>query len=124
MTAVRWTNLICGTLLVIVALAFLVFLPGNIANYAREPEDVWLDGIWIGLLGLLAVLCFANARRSNKPPRFGWRTLSNSVAVIALAVLLVVGRDDPTVPPLLALCAFGPLAALLDAWRDSRVKQP
>ena len=36
----RWTNLICGVLLVVAALAFLVFLPENVAEYAGEPEEV------------------------------------------------------------------------------------
>ena len=124
MAAARWTNLICGMLLVVVALAFLVFLPGDTANYGQEPEDVWLGRIWTGLLGLLAALCFANARQSNRRPRFGWRTLSNSIAVIALAVLLFFGRHDPAVPPLLGLCALGPLTALLGTWLDSHVQQP
>jgi CHASE2 domain-containing sensor protein len=122
MAVVRWTNLICGALLVIAALGFVVFVPSNLADYAREPEDVWLGGIWIGSLGLLAALCFANAWRSNRPPRFGWRIFANLVAVIALAVLLVLGRDDPAVPPLLALCALGPVVALVGAWRHSRVQ--
>jgi hypothetical protein len=121
MAVVRWANLICGALLVIAALGFLVFVPGNLADYTREPEDVWLGGVWVGLLGLLAALCFANAWRPNRPPRFGWRTFANLVAVIALAVLLVLGRDDPAIPPLLALCALGPVVALVGAWRHSRV---
>jgi hypothetical protein len=124
MAVVRWTNLICGATLVIAALGFLVFLPGNVSEYAREPEDVWLSGCWVGLLGLLAALCFTNARRSSSPEGFSWRTLANLVTVIALAGLFVIGRDDPAVPPLLALCALGPLAALVGAWRHSRVPQP
>jgi CHASE2 domain-containing sensor protein len=124
MEVVRWTNLIGGALLVIGALGFLTFLPGNIADYAREPEDVWLGGLWTGLFGLLAALCFVNAWRSNGRPPAGWLALANLVAVIALAMLLVFGRDDPTVPPLLALCALGPVAALLRAWRQSRIQHP
>lgn len=124
MAIVRWTNLICGVALVLAALGFLISLPGNLADHAREPEDIWLSAFWLGLIGLLAALCFTNARPSNRPVRFGWRTLANFVAVIALAVLFVIGRDDPAVPPLLALCAVGPLAALLRAIRRSQVPQP
>jgi hypothetical protein len=124
MAVVRWTNLICGAALVIAAVGFLVFLPDNVSEYAREPEDVWLSGFWVGLLGLLAALCFANARQSSRPEGFSWRTLANFVAFIALAGLFVIGRDDPALPPLLALCALGPLAALVGAWRHSQVTQP
>jgi hypothetical protein len=121
---VRWTNVICGALLVVAALGFLIFLPDNVADYAREPEDVWLGGFWIGSLGLLAALCFANAWRSNRPPQVGWRTYANLVAAIALAALLVFGRDDATVPPLVALCALGPVTALVGAWLQSRNRRP
>lgn len=100
------------------ALGFLIFLPENVADYAREPEDVWLSGIWIGLLGLLAALCFVNAWRSNGRPQVGWLTLANLLAVVALLALLVLGRDDLTFPPLLAFCTLGPLAALVGAWRQ------
>ena len=124
MAIVRWTNLICGALLVVAALGFVVFVPGDLADYAREPEDVWLGGFWVGSLGLLAALCFANAWRSNSQPRFGWRTLANLAAVIALAVPLVLGRDDAAVPPLLVLCALGPFVALVGAWRLLGVSQP
>jgi hypothetical protein len=113
MAVVRWTNLICGALLVIAALVALVFLPDSIAGYAREPEDAWLGAFWIGLLGMLAALCFANAARSKSPPQFDWRTMANLAAVIALALLFVLGRDDPAAIPLLVLCALGPVAALL-----------
>ena len=123
MAVVRWTNLICGALLVVAALGFLIFLPDNVPDYAREPEDVWLGGLWVGLLGLLAALCFVNARRSNERPQVGWLTLANLVAVLALITLLVLGRDDPAVPPLLALCALGPVAALVGAWRQSQVQR-
>jgi hypothetical protein len=123
MAVVRWTNVICGGLLVIAALAFVVFVPGNISNFAGEPEDVWLGGFWIGSLGLLAALCFANAWRANGTPRFGWRISANVVAIAVLAVLLVFGRNDPAVPPLLALCALGPIVALVGAWRGSRVQR-
>ena len=124
MALVRWTNLICGALLVVAALGFLIFFPDNLADYAREPEDVWLNGFWVGLLGLFAALCFTNAWPSNSPPRFGWRTLANLAAVLALAVLLVLGLDDAALPPLLALCALGPVAALVGAWRHPHVQQP
>ena len=110
-------NGICGALLVIAALGFLTFLPANIADYAREPEDVWLGGFWIALLGSLAALCFTNAMRSTALP--WWRILANVAVVIALAALLLLGHDDPTVPPLLALCALGPLAALVGSSRSA-----
>jgi peptidoglycan/LPS O-acetylase OafA/YrhL len=124
MAVVRWTNLICGALLVLAALGFLTFLPDSVANYSREPEDLWLSGLWIGLLGLLAGLCFVNAWRSNGRPRVGWRLLANLVAVFGLATLFILGRDDPTVPPLLALAALGPVVALVGAWRQSQVQGP
>lgn len=120
---VRWTNLICGVLLIIAAIGFFIFLPDSVADYAREPEDVWLGGLWVALLVLLATLCFVNAWRSNGRPQVGRLTLANLATVIALIVLLVLGRDDPTVAPLLALCASGPLAALVGAWRQLRVTQ-
>ena len=124
MAVVRWTNLICGGALLLAALGFLTFLPGNVADYAREPEDVWLSGFWVGLLGLLATLCFTNARRSNKPVGFGWCVLANLAAIILLTVLVVVGRDDPAVAPLLVICGVGPLTVLVGTWRHSEVPQP
>jgi hypothetical protein len=123
MAVVRRTNLVCGAVLVLVALGFVIYLPGNLADYAREPEDVWLSAFWLGLIGLLAALCFTNARRSNRPARFDWRTLANLVAVTSLAVLFVIGRDDPAGLLLLALCALGPLAALVGTWRHWRLPQ-
>jgi len=79
--------------------------------------------LWVGLLGSLAALCFANARGANKPTRYGWRAVANSVAVLVLAVLLVFGRGDPAIIPLIAVCALGPLAGLVGAWRYSQVPQ-
>jgi hypothetical protein len=124
MVVMRWTNIICGALLVVAALGFIIFLPDNVADYAREPEDVWLGVFWIGLLGLLATLCFANAWRTNEQPLAGWLVSANLVVVTLLAMLLVVGRDDPAVLPLLALCALGPVVALVGAWRHRRVQRP
>lgn len=115
----RWINLLCGAALVFAALAFLIFVPGNISDYAREPEDVWLGLLWVCLLSSLAALCFTNARDA----RYGWRKLANFVAVILLAGLLAIGSNDPAVLPLIALCAFGPLTALVSEWRHSRVSR-
>ncbi|HEX8311201.1 MAG TPA: hypothetical protein VF614_07795 [Chthoniobacteraceae bacterium] len=42
MNVVRWTNEVCGALLLMAALAFVAFLPAGVADYAREPEDGWL----------------------------------------------------------------------------------
>jgi len=123
MAVVRWTNLLCGVSLVLAALVFLILLPNSLADYAREPEDVWLSLLWIGLLGSLAALCFANARLTNNPTRYGWRAVANSVAVLVLAVLLVFGRGDPALVLLVAVCALGPLAGLVGAWRYSQVPQ-
>jgi hypothetical protein len=123
MAVVRCTNLICGVALIFAALGFLVFLPDDIVDFARQPEDFWLGAFWFGLICLLAALCFTNARLSNGLPRFGWRALANFVAIMVLAGLLVIGHDDPAVPPLLALGALGPVAALVGAWRHSRVRQ-
>lgn len=116
MTVARWINMMCGALLFFAALVALGFLPGELVDYAREPEDVWLGGFLTTLLGLVAALCFANAWPSNA--RFGWRILANLGVIVALAVLLILGRDDPTVPPLLALCALGPVTALIGTWRQ------
>ena len=120
----RWTNLICATLLVVAALGVLIFLPGNLADYAREPEDVWLSEFWIGVFGLLAALCVANPWRSNRLSQLGWHMIAKVVVVVVLAVLLILGRDDPTLPPLLALCALGPVTALVGgAWLKMRAEQ-
>lgn len=124
MAVVRWTNLICGAALLLAVLGFLLFLPGNIADYAHEPEDVWLTGLWVALLGLLAALCLTNVRRPNKSVGFGWRTLANLAAIILLAALFVLGRDDPAVPPLLVICGLGPFTALVGALRRPEVPQP
>jgi len=110
MAVVRWTNLICGALLVIAARGFVVFVPGNLADYVREPEDVWLGGFWVSLLGLLAALCLTNAWRANRTPRFVW-IIANLVVVVALTVLLLLGRDDPAVPPLL-VCVLSARSSL------------
>lgn len=120
---VRWTNLICAALLIVAALGFLLFLPENIADYAREPEDVWLGSYWIAGLSLLAALCFANARRAARPPRSGWLTVANLAAVSCLALLLLLGREDPALVPLVAVCVLGPVVALIGIWRVSPVEQ-
>ncbi|WP_028969673.1 hypothetical protein [Sphingomonas sp. URHD0057] len=114
MAVIRLANILCGTLLFLGALVAVGFLPDKLISYSQEPEDVWAIGLTAVLCGSFAALCLANASRSNA--RFGWRTPTNLVAVIALAVLFVLGRDDRTVPPLLTLCAVGPVAALIGAW--------
>lgn len=121
MAVVRWVNLICGTLLVVAVLGFSIFLSVNLTDYAREPEDVWLAGFWIALLGLIAALCFVNARCWSTLSR--WRTLANIAVVGGLAALLLLARDDPTVPPLLTLCAMGPIATLISMWRRSQFER-
>lgn len=120
MSIVRWINVIYGVSLVLVTLIFLGFLPGNVAGYDREPEDLWLGLIWISLLCVLASLCFINACRLGKSAGFGWLTLSNLAVVTLLTLLLAIGRNDPAVPPILALCALGPVATLIGIWRISR----
>lgn len=81
MAVVRWTNWISGALLIVAALGFLVYLPASLAEYAREPEDVWLGVIWISVLVPLAALCFVNAKRSTKLEQSRWVTFAN-LAVI------------------------------------------
>ena len=66
MRALRWLGYLVGTLFVLGALAFLLFLPEDIREYGREPEDVWLGTAWIVVLGLLAILCFWSARRLGR----------------------------------------------------------
>ncbi|HEX8311202.1 MAG TPA: hypothetical protein VF614_07800 [Chthoniobacteraceae bacterium] len=56
--------------------------------------------------------------RPTAPPR--WRIATNFAVIIALAGLLMVGHDDPAVPPLLALCVLGPLVALAASWRRAQ----
>jgi hypothetical protein len=120
MAVVRWVNLIAGALLIVAALGFLVFLPANIADYAREPEDVRLGIYWIVGLVLLATLCFANARHSAGAR---WLALANLVVVIGLALLLFVGRDDPALVALLVLCAFGPASVLIVSSKRAPVER-
>ncbi len=113
--------MISGALLLFGALAFLLNFAGSLATYARESEDVWLSGLWFGLLALTAALCFANAKRRVVPSK--WVAFANVVLVLALAALLIAGRDDPTVPPLLLLCAAGPLTAILATWHHWTLKR-
>lgn len=119
MSALRVTNLICGALLLVPALGFLLYLPGQLADYAREPEDVWLSYFWIGVLGLIAALCFVNAWRL---PRSGWLAVANLAAVVTLATLLVFGHDDFLAALLLATSLLGPVSVLIGALHHARTK--
>lgn len=124
MAVVRWSNGISGALLVVVALAFLAFLPEDIADYAREPEDVWGSGISIIILGLVAALCFANA--TNPAPLPQWRIIANWAVVIVMTVLIVLSAIiawDLAGVLLFALCALGPAAALVGGRQTSRVQR-
>jgi len=62
MRTLRGLIMICGALLTLGALGFLIFLPDSLRDYSREPEDVWLQTGWAILLGLLAVSCFIAVR--------------------------------------------------------------
>lgn len=123
MAVARWMNLICGALLLFVALGFLLLLPRDIADRAREPEDLWLSAFWIGLIGFLAALSFANAWQSNGARHRRWRKLANLLALVVLTVLVMLGHDDATIVPIVALAAFGPVAALFasqEEWSAAR----
>ena len=119
---VRWTNLICGWLIILVALGFLIFIPGNVADYEREPEDFWLGLYWIGSSVLIAALCLVNSRyagartlgRGNR-----WRILCNAV-VVAAAIILAIADGDPALLLLLIPFVLGPAVALV--WAFQRPK--
>jgi hypothetical protein len=65
MTAVRCFNGLSGLLLILAALAFLAFFPENLADYASEPEDVWL--ISASLMPRARRLCLAGALLRTGP---------------------------------------------------------
>ena len=122
----RIANWTCGALLLLAIFGFLVFLPENIADYAREPEDVWLSVGWIIGLSLLAALCFVNAARALKPETTAvtWLTAGNVAVLIALGTLKALDTaygayDDPVLTALIALCALGPASALAAALQVS-----
>lgn len=66
MTLLRWLIGAFGTVALLGALGFLLFLPESIAEYAREPEDVWLQTAWAVVLVLLSGACFWNAWRMGR----------------------------------------------------------
>ena len=120
MAFARIANSIGGTLLVVAAFGFLIFLPENIADYAREPEDVWLGVSWIVGLSLLAVLCFVNAAHARKPGTAARRRLTAVNSAVLFGLLTLQAADlaygdyyDPILTMLLALCVLGPTSAIV-----------
>jgi hypothetical protein len=80
------------------ALASLVFLPGALTEFEREPEDVYLLVFWATLLSLLGLFWLRVAARSFRRaagPMSVWgRLLSASVALVG-SLVAVVGLFDP-----------------------------
>lgn len=127
MALVRWTNLISAWLIIVVALGFLIFLPGDVADYEREPEDVWLGIYWIGVSVLIAALCFANARKARSGALRGarwWLIVCNAVVVAGAIILFIADRliadGDPALLPLLIPFVLGPAVALAFTSRAHR----
>lgn len=122
MSLVRWTNLICGWLIILFAVGFLVFLPWAVADYDREPEDVWIGLSWIALSGFIATLCFVNARDSRTGGAVGarWWLIVSNAGVLAGAIILLMAGNNPVLLPLLIPFVLGPAVAL--AWELQRPK--
>jgi len=115
----RIANWTCGVLVFLVAVGFLQFLPDSIANYEREPEDVWLGVWWIAGLCFVAGLCVVNAVRARHPKSVGvpWLMDINVIVLLGLVALkafdVVYGAyDDPALSMILYLCALGPLSVI------------
>jgi O-antigen/teichoic acid export membrane protein len=119
---VRWTNLICGWLIILVALGFLIFLPGAVTDYEREPEDVWIRLSWLALSGLISALCFLNARsaRAGAVGGASWGLVWANGIFVAGAIILLIADDDPALLLLLIPFVLGPAVAL--AWGLHRPK--
>ena len=130
MAFARIANFTGGALIVLTAVVFLIFLPENIADYAREPEDVWVSAWWIGGLCLLAALSFVNASRAQKPETLAvnWLIAANLVALIGLVTLKALdnahGYDDALLTLIVALCALGPASAVFASLQSSLAKRP
>ncbi|WP_294011847.1 hypothetical protein [Sphingomonas sp.] len=127
---VRIANWTGGALVVLTALVFLLFLPENIADYAREPEDVWLSVWWIGGRCLLAALCFVNAIRARKAETLvvNWLIAVNVVVLVGLVTLKALDTaygsyDDPLLTLVVALCALGPASAVFSSLQTSLAKR-
>ena len=82
----------------LLALAAASALPGAAANFAQEPEDLWLLAFWLGVLILLAgagAAALARMYRNPKAP-LGWAgtTVASVVASLGIA-LAVLGFQEP-----------------------------
>lgn len=102
-----------------VALGFLIFIPENLADYDREPEDFWLGLWWVGGSALVAALCFVNAHNVRAGRMNWWLIVANAMVVASAISLLFVARD-PALLPLLIPFVFGPAIALAFSGRSHR----
>ena len=125
----RIANWSAAALLVLAVLGFLFSISEAVADYDREPEDLWIILDWIAGLCLLTVLCLVNAARARRTETAADNRLTaiNVIVLIGLIILKAldtsIGNDDPVLTALVALCALGPAAAVIAALQVSFVKR-
>jgi hypothetical protein len=110
-TVIKAANFVTLAVCVLAALVCLGSIPQASRDYPGEPEDLWLLLTYLLLLIPLGTLCLANAL--DGPTGNSIRSLqlmANLAAVFLLLVLLVIGRTDPAVPPIVAIFLLGPSA--------------
>ena len=82
----------------LLALAAAAAMPGAAAEYAQEPEDLWLLGFWLGVLLLLASAGAAALVRMYRKPKapLGWAGTIVAIVVASLGIALaVLGLQEP-----------------------------
>lgn len=111
----RTANIIELVVLLLGASASLLFLPDAVAQYEREPEDVWLLSFWLTFCLALGSLCLWNALsgRSQAVSNRKALLILNWVALVILAPVFLAGMSDKVVLIIGAVAAVGPITQLL-----------
>lgn len=112
MTIVRWTNIVCGALLLAGAVTLILFMAGVIAAPAGEPGSVTWGVFWTVAFVLIAILCFVNAVNKVRRLRSDRLVALNAAVAIALTLLFWLVTGDAVTAWVVVICAIGPLAAL------------
>ena len=84
---------VLAALAIFVSALILETLPRSIADYGREPEDVWLGGFWLCLTTILAVYWTTGALRAFRrfPEPQGWLARAGTFVAVGLGILLLTG---------------------------------
>lgn len=111
----RTANITELVALLLGASASLLFLPDAVAHYGREPEDAWLLSFWLTFCVALGSLCVWNAL-SGRGRRVSNRRallISNWVALVLLAPVVLAGLGDMVLLIVGAVGVMGPITQLL-----------